>query len=46
MREVDAELNLDPPRSYLPPPVMRVFHKNAPVRNQKIFRRNLCIIFF
>jgi hypothetical protein len=30
-RMVDKQLNLKPKRSYLPPPVMRVFHKNAPV---------------
>ncbi len=31
MRYVDRLLALRPPRSYLPPPVVRVFHTNAPV---------------
>jgi len=31
LRFVDKKLGLKPPRSYLPPPVMRIFHVNAPV---------------
>jgi hypothetical protein len=35
MRIVDKNLGLDPPRSYLPPPMKRLFGKDAPVKNWK-----------
>ncbi|CAL8147443.1 unnamed protein product [Orchesella dallaii] len=43
MRNVDKELNLSPPRSYLPTPVMRIFHRDAP---HSYFRMVILGIFF
>ncbi|CAL8132830.1 unnamed protein product [Orchesella dallaii] len=43
MRNVDKELNLRPPRSYLPTPVMRLFHKDAP---HSYFRMVVLGMFF
>lgn len=34
---VDAKLQLNPPRAYLPSPMMRVFHKDAPVSTAQYF---------
>ncbi|ODM90150.1 Ferric-chelate reductase 1 [Orchesella cincta] len=37
MRNVDKLLKLKPPRSYLPPPIMRLFHKDAPDAKFRIY---------
>jgi len=40
MRANDKFLNLDPPRTYLPPPTKRLFGRDAPVSFWRQFRMN------